>query len=78
MFSSLIFVYPLAKILGLTHSGDVFYRITDNTTLLNRAKEDIKQSNLTQCDFNPTHLIIVTWENYYIASSSVPVSIKHL
>ena len=78
MFSSLIFVYPLAKILGLTHSGDVFYRTTDNTTLLNRAKEDIKQSNLTQCDFNPTHLIIVTWISYYIASSSMPVSIKHL
>ena len=77
-FGTLVIISPLEKNTGSIHSGDVFYRITDNTTLLNRAKEDIKQSNLTQCDFNPTHLIIVTWENYYIASSSMPVSIKHL
>ena len=71
----LISVYPLSKYNGIITLGDVFYRITDNTTLLNRAKEDIKQSNLTQCNFNPTHLIIVTWDSYFYAFS---VSIKHL
>ena len=71
-----IAITPLAKFVGSTHSGDVFYRITDNTTLLDRAKNDIKQSNLTQCDFNPSHLIIVTWENYFVGSSLMAVSIK--
>ena len=76
---SLISVNPLSKNHGFINSGDIFYRITDNTTLLNRAKEDIKQSNLTQCDFNPRHLIMVTWVNYFYASLSVQtVSIKQL
>ena len=74
----LTFVYPLSKDIGSVNSGDVFYRITDNTTLLNRAKEDIKQSNLTQCDFKPSHLIIVTWVNYFYADSTMPVCIKQL
>ena len=75
----LVIVTPLAKSTGLTESGDVFYRITDNATLLNRAKEDIKQSKLTQCDFSPTHLIIGTWINYFFGPSLVmAVSIKHL
>ena len=75
----LIIINPLEKNSGSTHSGDVFYRISVNTTLLNRAKEDIKQSNLTQCDFNPTHLVIVTWKNFFYGSSSVMVvSTKHL
>ena len=79
MFHPLISIFPLAKISGSVNSGDVFYRTTDNTALLNRAKEDIKQSNL-QCDFNPRHLIIVTWVNYFYASSNstIPVSIKQL
>ena len=74
----LIGVFPLSKSSGGLNSGDVFYRITDNTTLLDRAKEDIKQSNLTQCDFNPSHLIIVTWVNYFYGSSIMSVSIKQL
>ena len=78
-FGTLVIVSPLEKNTGSMHSGDVFYRITDNTTLLNRAKEDIKQSHLTQCNFNPTHLIIVTWVNFFYGPSSVMVvSIKHL
>ena len=78
MTRSLTFVYPLSKDVGSVNSGDVFYRITDNTTLLNRAKDDIKQSNLTQCDFNPSYLIIVTWENYFYGPSVMAVSIKWL
>ena len=61
---------------GSKPSGDVFYRITDNTTLLDRAKEDIKQSNLTQCDFNPRHLIIITWENFFYGYSIMPVLVS--
>ena len=71
-------IFPLAQFGDYMHFGDVFYRITDNTTLLNRAKDDIKESNLTQCDFNPRHLIIVTWVNYFYASSLMAVSIKQL
>ena len=58
--------------------------MADNTTQLNRPKEDIE---LTQCDFNPNHLIIddmmtwikVTWRSYYNGSSSLmAVSTKQL
>ena len=76
--NDLIRIIPLAKSNEPIHSGDVFYRITDNTTLLNSAKKDIKQSNLTQCNFNLTHLIIVTWINYFYGPSLMAVSIKHL
>lgn len=39
-------------------SGMVYYRWTDDATLLNRAKQDIGVS-----DFEPDSLFIATWDN---------------
>ena len=54
-------------------SGLVWYRITQNATLLARAKHDIPIL-LTTADFTPQWLFIATWDHvgyYYLHSDKV-------
>lgn len=43
-------------------AGDVYYRVSESTVLLQRAVQDITQA-YSQAAANPSKLVIVTWKN---------------
>ncbi len=65
-FSNLRFAPYLAPYLfdavNLLEHSNVWYRETNDPSLLIRAQRDIRMSFLSQVDFTPTSLFIVTWE----------------
>ncbi len=48
--------------INLLEHSNVWYRETNDPSLLRRAQRDIRMSFLSQVDFTPTSLFIVTWE----------------
>lgn len=71
-----ILISPLANEVGCRGipNGQYFYRLeTDNTTLLKEINQDINHSTVTQTDFIPSHLVIVTWVNFN-GTQQIPVS----
>ena len=44
-------------------SGDICYQLTDDAALLSRAREDILAVSPTHTFFNPTQLLIATWDH---------------
>ena len=58
--------------INLLEHSNVWYRETDDPSFLRRAQRDIRMSFLSQIDFVPTSLFIVTWEQlepYYIINN---------
>ena len=42
--------------------GDIFYRLTFNTTLLERARDQLRELFPSTDSFAPTQLVIATWD----------------
>ena len=83
MITASVLVSPLTNNDPFSVHGDIFHRLTNDTDLLNRARDDIRRSSVAQIFFNPTHLIIATWVNFTRANTPDPnivsssIVIKH-
>ena len=42
--------------------GDIFYRLTSNATLLERARDQVRELFPSPGSFTPTQLVIATWD----------------
>ena len=42
--------------------GDIYYRLTFNTTLLERARDEVRELFPSPGSFTPTQLVIATWD----------------
>lgn len=64
MVTASVLVSPLTNNDPFPVRGNIFHRLTNDTDLLNRARDDIRRSSVAQIFFNPTYLIIATWVNH--------------
>lgn len=60
-FSSVPLIAPLWADYDFREAGNVYYRVTDDETILVRVKEIIVEINPGFGDFDPVSCIIVTW-----------------
>jgi len=65
------FVTPFWADVDLTGTGQVYYRQTNDSTLLARASNEIKTAFPMSQNVNITNLLIVTWDSvgYYSANT---------
>ena len=63
------FITPFWADVDLTGTGQVYYRQTNNSALLNRANNEIQAAFPLPQNINITNLFIVTWDSvgYYSA-----------
>lgn len=62
-FDSHPLIAPFWGDVDLVQSGDIFYRETNDSTLLMRVHDNITATLPTEDSFVPTHLFIATWDN---------------
>jgi len=55
-------IAPYWENFDLRRGGNIFYRQTSNTTLLQRVQNQLQESFPPAGDFSPTRLFIATWE----------------
>ena len=55
-------IAPFWDDVDIRRSGNIFYRQTTNTTLLQRAHNQLQESFPSAGNFTPTFLFIATWE----------------
>jgi len=55
-------IAPYWENFDLRRGGNIFYRQTSNTTLLQRVQNQLQESFPSAGDFSPTRLFIATWE----------------
>ena len=55
-------IAPYWENFDLRRGGNIFYRQTSNTTLLQRVRNQLQKSFPSAGDFSPTRLFIATWE----------------
>jgi hypothetical protein len=59
--------------------GTVWRRETNNSTVLNRAREDIQTAFETRIDFQPLYAFVATWDRVnYFRSNTDQVSYYHV
>ena len=64
MITASVLISPLTNNDPFPVRGGIFHRLTNDTDLLNRARDDIRRSSVAQIFFNPTYLVIATWVNF--------------
>ena len=67
-------IVPFWDNLGIGRSGSVFYRVTSNATLLERARDDLQELFPSSGNFTPTTLFIVTWDRVAGYEGAIQVS----
>ena len=55
-------IVPFWDNLGIGRSGSIFYRQTNDTTLLQRARDQLQELFPSSGNFTPTTLFIATWD----------------
>jgi len=55
-------IAPYWENFDLRRGGNIFYRQTSNTTLLQRVQNQLQELFPSADDFSPTRLFIATWE----------------
>ena len=55
-------IVPFWDNLGIGRSGNIFYRVTNDTTLLQRARDQLQELFPSSGSFIPTTLFIATWD----------------
>ena len=61
-FPDLSLIAPFWDVVDIERFGDVFYRITSNVTLLQRAHVQLQELFPSSGNFTPTILFIATWD----------------
>ena len=61
-FISFPLIAPLWDDVSITRFGNIFYRVTSNVTLLQRARDQLQELFPSSGNFTPTILFIATWD----------------
>ena len=61
-FAGLPLIAPFWDDVDITRFGNIFYRVTNNTTLLQRARDQLQELFPSSGNFTPTTLFIATWD----------------
>ena len=58
----LLRVAPFSDVVDYQRFGNTFYRQTNDTTLLQKARDQLQELFLSSGNFTPTTLFIATWD----------------
>ena len=61
-FISFPLIAPLWDDVSITRFGNIFFRVTSNVTLLQRARDQLQELFPSSGNFTPTTLFIATWD----------------
>ena len=61
-FTGLPLIAPFWDDVDITRFGNIFYRQTNDTTLLQRARDQLQELFPSSGNFTPTTLFIATWD----------------
>ena len=61
-FPDLPLIAPFWDVVDIRRFGNIFYRITSNATLLQRAHDQLQELFPSSGNFTPTTLLIATWD----------------
>ena len=61
-FTGLPLIAPFWDDIDITRFGNIFYRQTNDTTLLQRARDQLQELFPSSGNFTPTTLFIATWD----------------
>ena len=62
LLANISLIAPFWGDVDITRFGNIFYRETSNTTLLQRAQDQLQGLFLSSGNFTPTTLFIATWD----------------
>ena len=71
LFNSIPLIAPFWDDVDITRFGNLLYRETSNTTLLQRAHDQLQELFASYSSFTPTTLFIATWDRvaqFYVGS----------
>lgn len=68
-------IAPLWATFTTESSGSIFYRATNNATVLNHIEEIISNANSNYSDYQPELAIVVTWEMVPPEPFGIPIGV---
>ena len=69
-------IAPFWHDINIIAGGNIYYRQTVDTELIDISRELLLTFNITPPNFAPTNLLVVTWERVAPFSSDVPLEMQ--